>query len=299
MTIGDNVYYARTETVYSQGSYRVVHEIGSALPSGQNAPDIYDVNDLERGVNLATFENQEEAINYVKGLLSSDTKIYKAKTQENADGSVKETNPPKLPEGTDKTISQSGTNRPSTPPVAVGEVGPKTTIQKTNTELYHDCDWTIKLNIDVCGEKVIEFTEHWTKRLTAKGEWFAGSLTPIFQFLMDIKETIEKYLDMLMEYMNEIKDFIKCINSIVSAITQLVNFIATLPASLISQTMSCLNGFAGMLKKASTVVTQPVQDVVNQSQSSITNIMNNANSLNKGSSAISTTMPKPTKFTMP
>ena len=168
---------------------------------GETKP-IYEVHDLETGT-VTYYQTQEEAINYINSLSSADVKIYTA-PKTTTGGVVKETNPPKLKKGTEKTVAATGSNRPSIPPIAVGECGPETTIGKTNRELTATCDWTIKLNLDVCGKELEIMAEHWVTRITAKiEEWLPSSQFPILDEIRNAIKTIQEWVEIIKKYIED------------------------------------------------------------------------------------------------
>lgn len=273
--------------------YKVQDNFGETQP-------IYEVYDLETGA-VTYFQTQEEAIKYVNSLSTSDVKIYTA-PKTTTGGVVKESNPPTLKQGTEKTVAATGSNRPSIPPIAVGECGPETTIGKTNRELTATCDWTIKLNLDVCGEELKIIAANWQARITAKiEEWLPDSQFPILDDIRNAIETIKEWIEVIKQYIEELKQLIQCIASVVAAISELVVFIATLPADLLAQSFGCLNQFKNLLVEAAGIQTQGLEDTFNEANKLIDDTTSTAANLASEKNNILNPAPTPTpiKLQMP
>jgi hypothetical protein len=290
--MADNTYQI-VSTVYKTDKYSIkkIEDVYGKFSA------IYEVENIESGI-VTSFDTQQEAVAYLSSLSGSDTKIYTAPKATASNGSVKETNPPELKAGTEKTVAASGTNRPSTPAIAVGECGPETTIGKTNRELTAQCDWTINLKLDVCGEELKLLAEHWAKRLVVKvSEWLPASKSPIIDDIRNAYKTIKGWMDTIMEYVKILKDLIECITSVINAIAQVVTFIATLPAALLSQSFDCLSKFQGLLEQAAGIQLEPVKQLYDETNTIINETMGSASKIQSQGQGLlnqASTTPTPT-----
>ena len=272
-----------TTLVYTSGNYNI-YKVETVSPP---ISFVYNVEDIKLKENIAYFYGEQDAIDYVNAKRNSDNKIYTAPKTTASNGSVKENNPPELKPGTEKTVAASGTNRPSTPAIAVGECGPETTIGKTNRELTAQCDWTINLKLDVCGEELKLLAEHWEKRLVVKvSEWLPASQSPILDDIRNAYKTIKGWMDTIMEYVKVLKDLIECITSVINAIAQVVTFIATLPAALLSQSFDCLSKFQGLLEQAAGIQLEPIKQLYDETNTIINETMGSASKIQSNGQGI-------------
>ena len=208
----------------------------------------------------------------------------------------KELKPPSVSSDIKKTVPTK--NRPSIPPVSVGEVGPDSLLGKTNKELKYECDFTINLKMKVCKETIVEYAKTISKTITLKVESLALSEMPFVKQLKGWFDELKTWYKEIKKYIKMVTDFIKCVTEIIGAIAAFVAQLAALPANMLAQVTNCITGAMGLLKTAFDdsvgAVINDVNTTVNEVSGEIQGAMSDVQgAIDSATKITSPTIPKP------
>jgi len=137
-----------------------------------------------------------------------------APTSITTNGGIKETNPPKPSSNT--YISQKG--QPQTPPTAQGKVK-GTQIDKTNKKLEYVCDFTIGMEMKVCGEIFGKVAKNELFRMESLTAWTGQVVIPLMDEIKSAYDTIKGWYDMIKQWLDQIKELIQCMQKNINKIT--------------------------------------------------------------------------------
>lgn len=161
-------------------------------------------------------------------------------------------------------------DQPTTPRASVGDTGPKTSAEKSNKTLKYNCDFTINMKTKVCKKTIEIIAFSYTKTLETKVSSFIEGEIPFLQNLKNMYKTIKGWYDWVMKYVNMVKAFIKCMIDIIAAITAVVQQLMSLPMTVLSQAVGCINGFKNLMISAVTETVNGIATDVQNQASSVT-----------------------------
>lgn len=183
-------------------------------------------------------------------------------------GTPKETNTPKTPEGVNSSISKQN-NGPSLPKLSQGVLA-NTATSINNALPAHGCPVKMQVMFDKFELKMKQLIEAEVKELSEFFTWKAESFAPpivetiknAIQTVMDMVKEIQRYIDILKELINDIMEFIKELQELIQAIMGLA-------ARLMQMVMDCLGALTGALGKMVTTQIDAVKNAASASTGAV------------------------------
>lgn len=163
-------------------------------------------------------------------------------------GTPKEINTPKTPQGVNSSISKQN-NGPSLPKLSQGVLA-NTATAINNTLPAHGCPIKMQVMFEKFELKLKQLIEAEMKELAEFFTWEGESFAPpivetiknAIQTVKDMIKEIQRYIDILKEIINDIMEFIK-------ELQELIQAIMALAARLMQMVMDCLGALTGALGK--------------------------------------------------
>ena len=151
---------------------------------------------------------------------------------------------PKPPEG----VIQREVGQPTTVPLARGVIE-NSSVEKTNNNLEHVCDFKKKLRFDIAKEKIMAY-EFVQKARDFIKQFFSGITGPMssavqiaIRQIKEVLKMIKKAADFVTEVATAVSNFIKYCNEILA-------YVASLPAKLAQLLANCVKEFTEALFSA-------------------------------------------------
>lgn len=197
-------------------------------------------------IDAATANTAEQANNFV-GIKGSqcNTKeegqwVTFGSTAKDTGFTIKELNPPKLPEF---IINNRPTKGAPTLPTYSRGINCGTGVGNANLDLVFNCNFVANINIDSCLFKLEKTMEMYVNKAIRYAWYIAARFIPILDFIRNIIETLCNLINNLLKIICFIKQLIKCVLDTIRAVIQIVEWIVSLPAKFLIFLIECVTNF--------------------------------------------------------
>lgn len=158
-----------------------------------------------------------------------------------ADQASKQPEPP-------KGVVQREVGQPTTVPLARGVIE-NSSIEQTNNNLEHVCDFKKKLRFDIAKEKMLTY-EFVQKARELIKSFFSGITGPMSTAVQAAIRQIKEVLKMIKKAADFITDVAKAVADFIKYCNQILAYIASLPAKLAQLLAKCVKEFTDALSEA-------------------------------------------------
>jgi hypothetical protein len=168
---------------------------------------------------------------------------------------IKELNPPKLPEFIINNRPVKGA--PTLPTYGRG-INCGTGVGNANLDLVFNCNFVANLNIDSCLFKLQKTMEMYVNKAIRYAWYIVTRFFPILDFIRNIIETLCNLINNLLKVICFIKQLIKCVLDTIRAVIQIVEWVISLPAKFVVFLIECvtnfIKGIAESLRKLTSIM---------------------------------------------
>lgn len=262
MAVGNNVSYSQVDTVYRSSIYRVIRVVDTIPSSGQVLPPSFEVEDLENGVYLASFDTLDQALNYVnqkEGKVSVSPNLASTITTK---GAIKESKPPVPQAG--QTNSDPKTSSLSVPSLSIGQVQ-NTGLEAANApvDFAKDISTDIKQAISAVSSAIGDALNALRDAIKAAWEAVSAFFGEVFaDDARNSSDAIKAQAQMIKKVADDAKEYAQMAQEAMQEAQQVMEYVMSLPAKFATE-------IGNALSEAETALTNAISDAVSSATSDI------------------------------